>query len=305
MSGRPSWKSAEIGLFRPFSAFFALFRRVRRAPGKSRKRRKKAFFLRYPQICLSLHLLNPHLRHSKKCSKFWDFGHQEGQTCCRLWVHTALLSCTVLCATLRAFYLGPSGSLALIAQEARGGERQQGGGAENRPGQKREKGGGREKRKEGKKEKGRGREGEQETRDKAKCRTTSLSCRQDKGSTGTPHPQPGSVKKREGGGKRRGGSGGGNGGSNSSSGSSGSSSGSSGSSGSGSGGTNTGRATTASAKAAATATWNRMVACAGKRGHGKKKQTNNKPTKQKPTDGETLAPVVDTTEVVTKAPAAW
>ena len=65
MSGRPSRKSAEIGLFRPFSAFFALFRRVRRAPGKSRKRRKKAFFLRYPRISLNPHLLNPHLRHSK------------------------------------------------------------------------------------------------------------------------------------------------------------------------------------------------------------------------------------------------
>ena len=64
MSGRPSRKSAEIGPFRPFSAFFALFRSVRRAPGKSRKRRKKAFFLRYPQICLNPHLLNPHLRHS-------------------------------------------------------------------------------------------------------------------------------------------------------------------------------------------------------------------------------------------------
>ena len=59
MSGRPSRKSAEIGLFRPFSAFFALFRRVRRALGKSRKRRKKAFFLRYPRISLNPHLLNP------------------------------------------------------------------------------------------------------------------------------------------------------------------------------------------------------------------------------------------------------
>ena len=55
MSGRPSRKSAEI----------AVFRRVRGAPGKSRKRIKKAFFLRYPQICLSPHLLNPHLQHSK------------------------------------------------------------------------------------------------------------------------------------------------------------------------------------------------------------------------------------------------
>ena len=43
---------------------------MRRAPGKSRKRRKKAFFLRYPQICLNPHLLNPHLRHSNRCFKF-------------------------------------------------------------------------------------------------------------------------------------------------------------------------------------------------------------------------------------------
>ena len=62
MSGRPSWKSAEIALFRPFSAFFALFRRVRRAPGKSRKRRKKPFFLGYPRICLNPPLLNPHVQ---------------------------------------------------------------------------------------------------------------------------------------------------------------------------------------------------------------------------------------------------
>ena len=34
--------------------------------GKSRKRRKKAFFIRYPQICLNPHLLNPHLRHFEK-----------------------------------------------------------------------------------------------------------------------------------------------------------------------------------------------------------------------------------------------
>ena len=39
---------------RPKSAFFALFRRVRRAPGKSRKRRRRAFF---PQI--SSELLKP------------------------------------------------------------------------------------------------------------------------------------------------------------------------------------------------------------------------------------------------------
>ena len=71
MSGLLSWKSAEIGLFRPFSAFFGLFRRARTAPEKSRKRRKKAFFLRYPRICLNPHLLNPHLRHSNSDGLFW------------------------------------------------------------------------------------------------------------------------------------------------------------------------------------------------------------------------------------------
>ena len=55
---------------RPKSAFFALFRRARRAPGKSRKREKKAFFLRYPRISLNPHLLNPHLWHSD----FFVFG---------------------------------------------------------------------------------------------------------------------------------------------------------------------------------------------------------------------------------------
>ena len=96
MSGRPSWKSAEIGLFRPFSAFFALFRRVRRAPGKSRKRKKRAFFLRYPQICLNPHLLNPHLRHAtgrgrgetnsgQHCARTWTLPKIHSKT--QLWQH--------------------------------------------------------------------------------------------------------------------------------------------------------------------------------------------------------------------------
>ena len=53
MSGLPSWKSAEIGLFPPFSAFFALFRRARTAPGKSPMEEKGLF----PQ--LSSDLLKP------------------------------------------------------------------------------------------------------------------------------------------------------------------------------------------------------------------------------------------------------
>ena len=44
--GRPSRKSALVAPFLPFSPFL--------------KRREKAFFLRYPQICLNPHLLNPH-----------------------------------------------------------------------------------------------------------------------------------------------------------------------------------------------------------------------------------------------------
>ena len=49
----------EIGLFPPFSALFALFQTAQTAPGKSRKRRKKAFFLRYPLICLEPPSLKP------------------------------------------------------------------------------------------------------------------------------------------------------------------------------------------------------------------------------------------------------
>ena len=44
----------EIGLFRPFPAFFGRFQKTRTAPGKSRKRQKKGLF---PQI--SSDLLNP------------------------------------------------------------------------------------------------------------------------------------------------------------------------------------------------------------------------------------------------------
>ena len=58
----------EISRNRPLSPFFCSFHpfpRVLRAPGKSRKRRNKAFFCRCPQICLNPRLLNPRLRHSK------------------------------------------------------------------------------------------------------------------------------------------------------------------------------------------------------------------------------------------------
>ena len=97
--GHPSWKSAEIGLFHPFSALFALFRRARTAPGKPRKRRKKAFFLRYPRTCLNPHLLNPHLRHSRLWPLYFfgDFGSRgsRGQsqgTCSRMHSNKTLRS---------------------------------------------------------------------------------------------------------------------------------------------------------------------------------------------------------------------
>ena len=68
-----------VAFFALFVPFFALFWRVRGAPGKSIKRRKKAFFLRYPWICLNSPLLNPHLRHPK----------QSASTACEISVHLA------------------------------------------------------------------------------------------------------------------------------------------------------------------------------------------------------------------------
>ena len=70
---------------RPKSAFLAcflfcspLFRRPQKPPGQIRKRKKKAFFLRYPLICLNPHLFYPHWRLD---TGFWynfcaDFGAQ-------------------------------------------------------------------------------------------------------------------------------------------------------------------------------------------------------------------------------------
>ena len=96
MSGHPSWKSAEIGLFRPCSAFFALLRRVRRAPRKSWKRRKKAFLLRYPQVCLNPLSLKPPfaaLQVSTKCYGM-TIGvsvKKQGDNGPRMPIHTALV----------------------------------------------------------------------------------------------------------------------------------------------------------------------------------------------------------------------
>ena len=59
------WKSAKIGLFRPF---FGLSGGCEEHLGKPESGRKKPFssdILRYPQICLNPHLLNSHLRHFK------------------------------------------------------------------------------------------------------------------------------------------------------------------------------------------------------------------------------------------------
>ena len=46
----------EIGRNRPGRLFSAFFRRAQTAPGKSRKRRQKALFHRYPLICIKPHL---------------------------------------------------------------------------------------------------------------------------------------------------------------------------------------------------------------------------------------------------------
>ena len=53
-------KSAKIALFLPFSPFSGGCQEHLANPENG------AFFLRYPRISLNPHLLNPHLRHSKK-----------------------------------------------------------------------------------------------------------------------------------------------------------------------------------------------------------------------------------------------
>ena len=60
----------EIGLFRSFFALLLPFSPFSRALGEhlanqAKRKEKGAFFLRYPRICLSPHLSNPHLWHSK------------------------------------------------------------------------------------------------------------------------------------------------------------------------------------------------------------------------------------------------
>ena len=55
-------KSAKIALFLPFSPFSGGCEEHLENPENGGK---SPFFLRYPQICLNPHLLNPHLRHSK------------------------------------------------------------------------------------------------------------------------------------------------------------------------------------------------------------------------------------------------
>ena len=55
-------KSAFFTLFLPFSPFGP------NSTWEIQKTEAKAFFLRYPLICLNLHLLNPHLRHSNPLS---------------------------------------------------------------------------------------------------------------------------------------------------------------------------------------------------------------------------------------------
>ena len=98
MSGCPSWKTGLFGLLRLVSAFFALFRRVRRATGKSGKAKKKAFCLGEPWICL-----NP-ISEAPIC---WEFPNQVVSSLvgcnprAEALFGALLLSC--VCAHLRSF----------------------------------------------------------------------------------------------------------------------------------------------------------------------------------------------------------
>ena len=63
LKGVPSWKSAEIGLFRLFSAFRSFPGGAKSSWEIQKTEEKGSDILRF---CLNPHLLNPHLRHSKK-----------------------------------------------------------------------------------------------------------------------------------------------------------------------------------------------------------------------------------------------
>ena len=65
MSGLPSRKSAEIGLFRPFPEGL-------NSTGKIQKKQQKGLFLGYPRICSKPHLLNPHSGNGKSARSFSD-----------------------------------------------------------------------------------------------------------------------------------------------------------------------------------------------------------------------------------------
>ena len=66
----------EIGRNRPFSAFFAVFRRVRSAPRKSRKRRKKGLFPQISSDLLEPPSLEPPFAGLQFLRLFGDFGSQ-------------------------------------------------------------------------------------------------------------------------------------------------------------------------------------------------------------------------------------
>ena len=83
VSALPSWKSAEVSRFHPFSPVFG---RSRAALGKSRTRRQTLV------ICLNTHFSNPHLRHSNSvaftgCLRFvfallgWNSMHWGCESC--------------------------------------------------------------------------------------------------------------------------------------------------------------------------------------------------------------------------------
>ena len=78
MPGCPSWKSAEIGLFLPFSAFFGGCEGHLENPENG----GKMPFSSDISDCLNPHLLSPHLRHSKKqrnCRKIAAFSNHKVQ----------------------------------------------------------------------------------------------------------------------------------------------------------------------------------------------------------------------------------
>ena len=112
VSGRPSWNRHFLALFLPFLPFS---RGCEEPLANPRKRRKKAFFLRCPQVSLNPHLLNPHWRHSKHrfSEEVLPFGSQPFSSSWTSSPCSKVTSSSSCCRSVSASTSGPIGASSL------------------------------------------------------------------------------------------------------------------------------------------------------------------------------------------------